>query len=123
MGVSMFLSKPFFRDYYSTPTVERISQVMKFEDTSLAPIVAQKIIQCRVGYHTNFKNHKITSTSWLYKVYQMFPKGLSFLSSKTHLVWSEVSYDDFGVNIQAERAENISYLGIKLNQIRESSEQ
>ena len=118
----MFLGKPFFRDSYHL-TVERISQVMKFEDTSLAPILAQKTIQSRVGYHTNFKNYKITSTSWLYKLYIKFPKCLSFLSSKTHLVWSEVSYDDYGVNIQAERPENISYLGIKLNQIRESSEQ
>lgn len=115
----MFLSKPFFRTSYS-PTVERISQVLKFEDTTLAPILAQKKIQSRVGYHTNFKNHKITSTSWLYKLYATFPKTLSFLKSKTHLVWSEVSYNDYGVNIQAERPENLTYLGIKLQSILDS---
>ena len=115
----MFSSKPFFKENYQSKTIDLS---LSFEDSNLCQILSFRQLQAEIGHHVSFKGATISGHSRLYELYLKYPKALFFLKRIKQTLSCTISYSDFGFDIRAERPENLTYLGINLDKIREESD-
>lgn len=111
----MFTGKPLFKSKVKT---EIVSVTLPFEDSHFATTLAIKKLYRNIGNHIKIVFHNPRTNSRAYELFCRYPKYFFWMSKFTHTVEVEIGFKDFEINAQAERPENIAFLGISLDKIR-----